>query len=1524
MRNATVFIHIVAVFCSVLILTIPLTSAMQVRTFMPGSREASDTFEVDTKSKVDIDVEVYHDVQDIRWENVEIKVGVVSTDASYEIKKIHLYRCLNLDPDECVERRLPIVAINYLSTEKGSFLWRDVSEGTVANFLTLVQMEHNEKLLWLGFWDQLERKGMQSFVRNDYELDSLDVYVDANASSEWIKNYMERYFMVPFKWTERISLGTAAGEDVESIYLLNANMNLPDPFFRTDVYSTNNLSSVPSWHTFVTGYDKITDALTIFAEPPTTCGDGRCESLFNENAQTCCVDCGCTGEDQECHANADYPNGLCHVCGDGISDPVEDWLNCCADAGCPVNESCDTGVNQPYGTCILPSCDGTRCDSPVENVTNCCTDCGGTDACRTMVGNTFYCDTLVNIAECVVPVCGNDRCEPGEESGGVLACCKDCPDVCPADEYCNETISDLGTCIGLNCGLGGCEPTEDYDNCCLDCGCPGGLVCEAGVCHQCGNYVFEAPAETEQNCCIDTGCSDETQYCANVQDYRCIDEGGMGLNVTLSPDTINCNLADDSVMQLRMEVINIPYSFVGFEEVSYIYGGGKTQIQDCEEQGDSLTCEISTSSGDPEIFRGCFETGVVEFDVNATVAFYRNASTGYTTRELTTNVSVTVGEAREKQCNKIDYCEPWLGEDQTTCCYDCNCPAGALCIEDSCSDAGSISLEVVESTLPQPEDIVCKLDQQRVVNEVTFTANITRRPNSYEDSLRIGSYGITHNGIFYDESSQVISCWEELNNLGAFAGEIACEMPIDYFPPCPLDPNQTLTFEVNITGGGITRHYGWFEVSDSFEINYTKGYPLCGNGDVDGGETSATCCIDAGCPEGEYCALGVGCVNEADMDITVHVSPESDVNCSKYNEAGSNFVRFVAEVDPKPVVRLNHPDSAGMVGFEKTYINQTELEWLMECGFGTINSVESMHVLQCDKPMIKLPACWDLGPKTFIFNTTVLYENITGDLHEVGFSKTVDFNVIEVMPRGCLLDYYCDWDIIGETVDQCCADCGCTGGAICNVSNACNTTDVVLDVGDIDDIDCSEYSSTEFDLTIVNQPYRLTNLRFFVMGVVAGQSYTADLPCQYEGNGNEYSCSMHNALVPLCFVDDPGAGSTRTLTILANITHQDPANGEPLHLEAYGDAEVEVTNILGSCTNPYTGGNPACEVNLGETQQNCCQDCGCSDYGDDYICTLAGCQRIDDIILSISPQNLNAECILIPTEMDWGDLTSFLSFGASVKKLTESKLVKYMCQFKKELEMSANVQNLPYHYQLYESFYYIDGGEPEECFNCMEINLESGETELWLRPVESETRNVPKDHKLKIELTMFTRDATTEARELKLVSNEIDLKYTITESEHLISVENRLKDFEGTVKMMQGIMMILALYTGFCLGCASSLPGLGAIENALAFKSAFFSLPLIGLFFSLHLDSMWSKILLAGMTGAGLGLGVYLATCPFCGVICSTPIVRGLCVVKNIAIGLIIVILLGLDKELTAVKADIDNDIMMAATEVGMDMRGFY
>ena len=209
------------------------------------------------------------------------------------------------------------------------------------------------------------------------------------------------------------------------------------------------------------------------------------------------------------------------VCGDGKCEGIETDLGCPADcakkAVCGNNE-CETGE--------LP----TTC--PTDCKPNCQPECAakqcGADGCGGLCGKCGDGKACTDAGQCVQigAICGNGKCENGENDSSCSADCVATGTVCGNGkcEIGENTSNCLKDCpaAGPVCGNGTCESGENTSNCLKDCPAAG-PVCGNGTCESgesSSNCAKDCPA-TGPSCVGKCGGDAGTCYCDNF----CTDNG---------------------------------------------------------------------------------------------------------------------------------------------------------------------------------------------------------------------------------------------------------------------------------------------------------------------------------------------------------------------------------------------------------------------------------------------------------------------------------------------------------------------------------------------------------------------------------------------------------------------------------------------------------------------------------------------------------------------------------------------------------------------------------------------------------------------------------------------------------------------------------------------------------------------------------------------------------------------------------------------------------------------------------------
>ncbi|MFH1236981.1 MAG: hypothetical protein V1648_01075, partial [Candidatus Aenigmatarchaeota archaeon] len=78
-------------------------------------------------------------------------------------------------------------------------------------------------------WDKLTKTGINSFSKENYESDRIDLYLGPGASGETVKSYIETYYSIPSDNMNRTIFASVSGSSTTKIYDLSGNKDKIDP-----------------------------------------------------------------------------------------------------------------------------------------------------------------------------------------------------------------------------------------------------------------------------------------------------------------------------------------------------------------------------------------------------------------------------------------------------------------------------------------------------------------------------------------------------------------------------------------------------------------------------------------------------------------------------------------------------------------------------------------------------------------------------------------------------------------------------------------------------------------------------------------------------------------------------------------------------------------------------------------------------------------------------------------------------------------------------------------------------------------------------------------------------------------------------------------------------------------------------------------------------------------------------------------------------------------------------------------------
>ncbi|MCX6814209.1 MAG: hypothetical protein NTY20_00945 [Candidatus Aenigmarchaeota archaeon] len=356
----------------------------------------------------------------------------------------------------------------------------------------------------------------------------------------------------------------------------------------------------------------------------------------------------------------------------------------------------------------------------------------------------------------------------------------------------------------------------------------------------CGNSNCESGlGESQANCCTDCPCQ-AGYYCD--AGTSCKQSSGISLALYGTPQTTVSNCNQQHVLNITVKVNNPPTGMT-LSAGKYKLGSNPYQGTSCAAApGSIFTCPVTVPAV-PNCQAGTYRVGPNYINLTITYPDGKNTATKVLAVPFP---DVTIGSYA---CGN-GACESSLGESPGVCCYDCGCPSGYC-----------------DSQNPQTGS--CKTDPSNgnlIASVVTPSQFYTHTPG---DSVKF--FGQVTNSpvtLTVTDDSCSIKCSRSDSQACSATCDVSCSNvvssdPSVYNSSCSMsftvagyDPLKSyslypvLNFSVRYTNGS----YNTIQkvLSNSF-TTITIGAHWCGDKKCDPDETSATCCYDCPCAEGQYC-----------------------------------------------------------------------------------------------------------------------------------------------------------------------------------------------------------------------------------------------------------------------------------------------------------------------------------------------------------------------------------------------------------------------------------------------------------------------------------------------------------------------------------------------------------------------------------------------------------------------------------------------------------------------------------------------
>jgi len=354
-----------------------------------------------------------------------------------------------------------------------------------------------------------------------------------------------------------------------------------------------------------------------------------------------------------------------------------------------------------------------------------------------------------------------------------------------------------------------------------------------------------------------------------------------------------------------------------------------------------------------------------------------------------------------------DSCLSGTEENQANCCYDCGCDlVGYYCSYDMiCSPESAITM-----TLKGSETRVtnCNEDHLRFIS-----VNIENAPS--DAIVKSATYSLA--GDAY-----ITTC------ARGVGGVFSCPITVPAVEDCDtgeysVSPNS-ITMVIEFSDGKVKK-------TKSLGVSFpeiTIGSFECGSGSCESelGENQDNCCLDCGCPDGDYCDWG-GSGSVPSNAKCRNVLSDNDLVMGSINPSHFYDQQGVPNIADITVNINNKPASleTDILGCEMSCTSSGGLCESTCVVSGCVKNPENpdTHITECELSFFISDydslTDYELSPA---FTSSVNYNNGTDDVISGDLEST--FPIISIGAHWCG-DYICGDD---ENYLVCCYDCGCPGG----------------------------------------------------------------------------------------------------------------------------------------------------------------------------------------------------------------------------------------------------------------------------------------------------------------------------------------------------------------------------------------------------------------------------------------------------------------------------------------------------------------
>ena len=456
MNYKMLFLEIFAILSCFIIIDLPFVQATNVKVLYTGGEQ---NIELAPEERITKSIDIHQ-----TFSEVILKISISSLSEEDVIETIYIFKCGDLDPDECVKVK---PYDSYTGGGEFEYNWKELANRVTgfpqtANILTFVQFRNIHGESWVGFWDKIIRTGYSNFSHTSPSLEEAELIPVSVDLVPHILNFIDFHTMLPFTWISNVvfppasSLREVATREMSS--------------FTTLEISGNKILEISDNYSFIFPIvsEEIYNPITFVTNPDYLIGDGNCETEKGETQANSCYDCGCSSYGT---------NYYCDI-----------------KLGCKNLENIKLSLYGKQYTAIS-NCRVTNKITLRVKVENAPTDMKIVTARYSLGGEDYHTTTCSNDGEtysCEITVPADPDCTEGEFRIGpntleMIITFPDGPQ--SATKTLTVQFPDI-VVASWECGTNGCEEDvgEDSVTCCYDCGCPQGQYCDvpsgpdSGIC----------------------------------------------------------------------------------------------------------------------------------------------------------------------------------------------------------------------------------------------------------------------------------------------------------------------------------------------------------------------------------------------------------------------------------------------------------------------------------------------------------------------------------------------------------------------------------------------------------------------------------------------------------------------------------------------------------------------------------------------------------------------------------------------------------------------------------------------------------------------------------------------------------------------------------------------------------------------------------------------------------------------------------------------------------------------------------